>query len=97
MKEGLEGTSYLGTIDGIDVYIGLIPETDSYLFPADLLVAVSYATGADGNAIAIDFAVPDDPAELVIRFDQATEWRDDPVVTIRYPYEAPEGPYGRPL
>jgi hypothetical protein len=91
-KDDIADPNYLGTIDGIDVFVGGTPESDSYLFPADLLLSVTYSRDA-GNILDIAFATTDDPSVFVIRFNQSIQWLDDAVVTIRYPYEPPAGAY----
>lgn len=91
-KDDIIDPNYLGTVDGIDVFIGGTPESDSYLFPADMLLSVTYSSEA-ANVVDIAFAAADDPSVLIIRFDQSIQWLDDGVVTIRYPYEPPPGAY----
>ena len=92
-KDDIADPNYLGTIDGIDVFVGGTPEFDSYLFPADILTTVTYGPEI-GQVIDIAFTAADDPSAFVIRFDQSTQWLNDAVVTIRYPYEPPRGAYG---
>lgn len=91
-KDDIADPNYLGTIDGIDVFVGGTPESDSYLFPADMLLSVTYSRDA-GNIVEIVFAAADDPSVFVIRFAHSIQWLDDAVVTIRYPYEPPAGAY----
>ena len=91
-KEGMDAR-YLGTIDGIDVFYGDAPDAESLLFPSDLLLALGYETNAGGGII--DLAVRADAAEATISYRQLTEWRNDTIVGLAYPYEPPpDGPYG---
>ncbi len=94
-KDGVTGPRYLGTIDGIDVYFGEAPDTASYLFPSDLLLAVAYAPFADGEIVQIDVEAGVTAEEALVRYRQMVEWRDEPIVTVQYPYEPPpDNPYG---
>jgi endonuclease YncB( thermonuclease family) len=95
LKEGVTGPGYLGTIDGIDVYFGEAPDAASYLFPADLLLAVGYAPFADGEIVQFDVAAGVTAEEALVRYRQIVEWRAEPIVTVQYPYEPPpDNPYG---
>lgn len=93
-NEEIVDPNYVGTIDGVDVYVGKTPASDSYLFPADILEAVAYEEGPDGNIVDVAPGTLEGAAALVIRFSQSIQWLDGDVVTIRYPYEEPTGPYG---
>jgi endonuclease YncB( thermonuclease family) len=84
---------YLGTIDGVDVFFGEAPDAESYLFPSDLLIAVTYSAGATGQTI--EFATDATALSVTIRYRQSLQWRDDPIVSLRYPYDPPpDNPYG---
>jgi hypothetical protein len=94
-KEGMAGRGYLGTIDGIDVYFGQAPDTASYLFPSDLLLAVGYAPLPDGQIVQIDVDAGITATEALVRYRQMVEWRDEAIVMVQYPYEPPpDNPYG---
>ncbi len=92
-KEAITDPDYLGTIDGIDVYVGAAPYTGSLLFPNDLLIWVAYRPHGDGAILALTRDEVPDPPELVIRYSQANGWLGDEVVHIAYPYEIAV-PYG---
>ncbi len=84
-KADINTASYLGTVDGVDVYVGDAPHTESLLFPDDLLVKVTHRGGGNGSILAIGRDVRNDPGELVVRYSMGIEWLDDPVLRLRYP------------
>ena len=93
-KPDIADPRYLGTIDGIDVFHRGAPGPESHLFPSDILTSVGYVTGENGRVVDLVFGDGDNPSELIVRYLQALQWRDESIVTIRYPYEPPAAPYG---
>jgi hypothetical protein len=86
-KTDIETEGYLGTVDGIDVYVGRTSGRDSLLLPEDILVSAGYRTNADGGILAIEPDSADDLGELVFRYSIALEWKPDTIVWLHYPYE----------
>jgi endonuclease YncB( thermonuclease family) len=92
-KPDLKDPSYLGTIDGVDVYIGTARSDASLLFPSDLLAGVSYRAGTDGKALSLRY----DPAgdgDWHFQYAVALRWLDDPVIWIKYPEAAAASLHG---
>lgn len=92
-KEDIGSLGYLGTVDGVDVFVGNAPNAESLLFPDDLLVRVAYGAADDGTILGFEIEQLPNPDQLVFRFSREVEWLGDTIVHIRYPYEEPETPY----
>jgi endonuclease YncB( thermonuclease family) len=82
--------AYLGTIDGIDVYLGAGSARAALLVPADLLAAVTYRRDAAGHVLALD--APATPGAWTLRYAAALGWRDDPVLWLAFPRRAAPTP-----
>lgn len=93
-RDDIEDPTYLGTIDGIDVYRTLAPGGESYLLAENALERVTFVEHDDGNIVSVERNADVDPAEVIVRFQIRPDWVDAPIANIRYPYEAGEGPYG---
>lgn len=84
-KAGITSRDYVGTVDGVDIYVGVVPNLETFLFPEDLLAEVGFAASPNRTILTrITDTVPE-PDELVFRFTQSIDWRPDTVVRIRYP------------
>jgi len=86
-KTDIDRQGYMGTIDGIDVYVGPTPGTDSLLLPDDLLTAANYRENADGAVLAFERNSDGANDEFVFRYAIALEWKPDVVVWLHFPYE----------
>lgn len=82
--------AYLGTIDGVDVYVGPGQKRAAILVPSDLLSAVIYQKDADGQVLALQV----DPAtnEWVLGYRMALRWRDDTPTWLAFPQMASPTP-----
>jgi endonuclease YncB( thermonuclease family) len=83
-RDDVEDARYLGTIDGVDVYVGPARDRASLLFPSDLLAEVTFRSGEDGNVLALDVD-PDAGNAWTARYAMALRWLDDEIVWIEYP------------
>ena len=77
--------AYLGTIDGVDVYVGPSPRGASFLFPDDLLVEVAYSVNSAGDILTVELDRAQGLDEMVFRYSQSIEWLGDVVVWLGYP------------
>jgi len=84
-KTAIDAPGYLGTIDGIDIYVGSVPDDASALLPADLLQQVAYGRHADGHVLAVSREARPEGDELVAAYSVGFTWRDDTVVWLKYP------------
>ena len=75
---------YLGTVDGVDVYVGPARDRASLLFPSDLLIDVTFRIREDGSVLAVEVD-PDAGNAWFARYGMALHWLDDPIVWIEYP------------
>jgi len=89
IRQTERGTGYLGTVDGIDVYVGPGRERAALLVPADLLSSLTFRRDASGHVLA---AAVDDRNEWVLRYGIALEWQADPVVWLTFPQKASATP-----
>ncbi len=99
-KTGIASPNYFGTIDGIDVYAGVIfaalnDETphEAFLVPNDLIEQVTYGPARNGVLLTLDHDVAVEPRDLIFRYARSLSWRADIVVRILYPYEGPAAFY----
>lgn len=99
-KTGIASPNYFGTIDGIDVYAGVIfaalnDETphEAFLVPNDLLAEVTYGPAPNGIVLTLNRDTAVEPRDLVFRYARSLSWRADIVVRILYPYEGPAAFY----
>jgi hypothetical protein len=78
------GTSYIGTIDGIEVFTADVEDGHSYLFSAQMLEAVSYRLVTLDNFVSVEFEEGDNPwsGTVLVRFAQQATWRDTPVIDL---------------
>jgi hypothetical protein len=78
------GTSYVGTVEGLDVYTSQFPAERSWLFSKTTLRSVSYARLQSGNFVDIVFEEGEDPrkSRLRVRFRQSAAWNDVPIIEI---------------
>lgn len=85
-RESISDRSYLGTIEGVDLFRGDFGSGRSLLFPASLLSKVRFGRDPEGKLIAFEFVPDEDPVSgtLVVKFSQATDWRDAQVFELRY-------------
>ncbi|MGD9739817.1 MAG: thermonuclease family protein [Bauldia sp.] len=83
----IEDPNYIGTIDGVDVYVGVTPNDISLVFPQDILSALVYADQGGGAVVAAAGTPPEDPTDWVLHYVREVRWRDDPVVRITYPFD----------
>lgn len=84
-KSSIGTAAYLGTIEGIDVYVGDTPDDSSALLPADLLETVTYGRDDGGNILAVSRGEGRDGSELIIDYSVGFSWRDDTIVWLKYP------------
>ncbi len=82
---------YLGSIDGIDVYLGPGRERAALLVPADLLASVTLGRDAGGRVLALDEAATG-PGTWLLRAAMSLDWRDDPVIWLGFPRRAAPTP-----
>ena len=78
------GASYVGTVDGLDVYASQLPAERSWLFSRTTLRSVAFARLQSGNFVDVVFEEGEDPqkSRLRVRFRQSTAWNDVPVIEI---------------
>lgn len=77
---------YLGTIDGIDVYVGpWLPNDQALLFPNDILTGITFRRQPDGMVVTTDAAT--EAGTLIFRFERTITWTADEVIRIEYPYD----------
>ncbi|MCC6736532.1 MAG: hypothetical protein IT534_10465 [Bauldia sp.] len=81
------GAGYMGTIDGIDVYVAAVPSDTALLVAGDTLRGIVYRRNADGTIVTLTRDDAPDPDELVFGFARGLAWSDEPPVRIHYPYE----------
>lgn len=82
-RTGIGTPTYLGSIDGIDVYFGNVPDDVSILLPSDILQQVSYGRSGDRPLFDVSREVGDD--NLSVEYSVDYLWRNDKVVWLRYP------------
>lgn len=88
-RDGVSDPNYLGTIDGVDVYVGPGRETASLLVPSDIVASVTYRTDGEGRALALEV---NENHEWVLRYAVALGWRDDQPTWLTYPQIAAPTP-----
>ncbi|MCW5695280.1 MAG: thermonuclease family protein [Bauldia sp.] len=93
-REGLEGTAYVVTVDGIDIYTGPMMPGQSLVFPADVLATMALVTNDDGAIVQVSESENIEGETLVFTYGQVLTWRDGDVVSIRYPDQS--NPYAQP-
>lgn len=93
-RDDIEDATYMGTIDGIDVYRGVPPPGETYLLAEDAIEAISFVANEDGTIVSLERNTAPDDAELLVQFTLDVQWSDAPITTILYPYEQTESPYG---
>jgi endonuclease YncB( thermonuclease family) len=81
--------NYLGTIDGIDVYIGPGRERAALLVPSDILASVTYMKDADGQVLALQVGAGND---WLAQYRMALDWRNDKPVWLAFPQMAAPTP-----
>ena len=81
--------NYLGTIDGIDVYVGPGRERAALLVPSDILAGVTYMKVADGKVLALQVG---DGNAWMAQYRMALDWRDDKPVWLTFPQMAAPTP-----
>ena len=89
-REDRADPAYLGTIDGVDVYIGPGRQRAALLVPSDILSAVSYRTDADGRVLAL--SVDAATNAWVVRYGMALRWGDDMLTWLAFPQMASPTP-----
>jgi hypothetical protein len=82
--------NYLGTIDGIDVYVGPGRERAALLVPADILAGVTYTRDTDGKVLKLQVDGADN--EWIAQFRMALDWRDDKPIWLTFPQMAAPTP-----
>jgi endonuclease YncB( thermonuclease family) len=83
--------NYLGTIDGVDVYVGPGRKRAALLVPSDILAGVTYRKG-DGDAVLALQVKTDGSNEWVWRYGMTLHWRDDAVTWLTFPQMAAPTP-----
>jgi hypothetical protein len=81
--------SYLGTIDGIDVYVGPGRQRAALLVPADILSGVTYRKDADGRILELQVEAQN---QWVLRYAVTLQWRNDTPVWMAFPQMAAPTP-----
>ena len=78
------GTGYVGSIDGVEVFTADVEEGHSYLFPAQMLEAVSYRLVTPDAFVSVEFEEGDNPWSgiVVVRFAQDVAWRNKPIIDL---------------
>jgi hypothetical protein len=95
-NEDIHSAAYLFTVNGVDIYRGELAEGEALLFPADILSEVNYRIDADGRMLTIEHrpgTEMDPTGTAVIHFAEEIIWKNDPVVSLRYPYRPPPAEY----
>lgn len=94
-KDDNRSAVYMFTVNGVDVYFGGLPQGEALLFPADMLTEVNYRIDADKRMITIEHrpGTGAEPATVLVRFGQELVWKNDEVVSLRYPYRPPAEEY----
>lgn len=87
------GTSYVGTVDGIEVFAAEVEESHSYLFSARMLESVAYRLVTPDAFVSAEFQEGEDGnpwnGRIIVRFAQDTVWRDTPIIDL-VAQDAPE-------
>ena len=90
-RDGINNANYLGTIDGIDVYVGPGRDRASLLVPADILSGITYGRDDAGQVLTLTV----DPAAgnaWTMRYGMALDWRDDQITWLAFPQMAAPTP-----
>jgi hypothetical protein len=88
-RDDTTDANYLGTIDGIDVYIGPGRERAALLVPSDILAGVTYVKDADRQVLALQVDTGND---WLAQYRMALDWRDDKPVWLAFPQMAAPTP-----
>lgn len=83
-KKGGGGIGYVGTLDGIDVFV-TNDEHDAFLFSNSIAVGISYGSiGPNDEVVDFEFVGDDDPerSKMKLRYSQQVLWREAPLVHI---------------
>lgn len=83
-RDDISSPDYVGTIDGVDVFVG-VTDNRSLLMPNDMLTAITYGRNANGSFVTMTVNNTVVPNEYVFRYRQDIEWRDDTIIELRYP------------
>lgn len=86
-------TSYIATVEGVDVFGANLEPGTAWLFSASALKAIKYGeTGSPGCFVELDFEQGEDMRGAVrIRIRQALDWSDDPVFELHAPDPEDQG------
>jgi endonuclease YncB( thermonuclease family) len=90
-REDRNDRNYLGTIDGVDVYVGPGRERAALLVPSDILSAMTYRKGTDGGGLALQANMAENN-EWVLRYGMALHWLDDTLIWLTFPQMAAPTP-----
>lgn len=86
------GPDYVGTIDGVDVFVGGPAQPRaSLLVPSDMLAGATYQRNAEGNVVALDVGADQD---WLAHYKIGLRWLDDTVTWLAYPAMAAATPDG---
>ena len=88
-KAEIASSGYMGTIDGIDVYVGPGRDRAALLVPADILSGMTYQKKGDGGVL--DLTVGADQAWLLY-YRLGLSWLDDTVTWLTFPQMAAPTP-----
>lgn len=83
--------SYLGTIEGIDVFSAELSKSEAWLFSARSLERVEYgALGEQDQLILVDFEPADDKISGALRFqfEQIIKFKDLPIIELHFPLQS---------
>jgi endonuclease YncB( thermonuclease family) len=90
-REDRDERSYLGTIDGIDVYVGPGRERAALLVPSDILSAMTLRKASDGKVLALQANMAENN-EWLLQYGMALHWRDDMPIWLAFPQMAAPTP-----
>jgi len=88
-RDDTKDANYLGTIDGIDVYVGPGRERAALLVPSDILKGVTYTKDADGKVLALTVGAGN---EWLAQYRMALAFRNDKPVWLTFPQMAAPTP-----
>lgn len=87
-RDDRNNANYLGTIDGVDVYVGPGRDRAALLVPADILAGATFRRDADGSVLTLQV----DANAWVLRYGMALRWLDDKPTWLTFPRMASPTP-----
>lgn len=79
---GGNGVAYVMTADGIDIFVGNIPDGHALLFSGDALKSITVTPLANDNLVGVEFGDDGDPHNgwISTTYSVSFEWNDSPMV-----------------